>query len=209
VAFGVRRAGASVVVTVSAFAAPEPPRPDDPGPDGGCRQPSAADGLVLGLRGSGRSFYLAVFHGYMPAIPAENLLPCGTAGAAETVPWGGHPAGFADAMARTARVVSPFDQTRSGLRSHLRAEPEHAKRRAISLAIPVALVSAPAWSAYLNPERAICWNRLSGGERAKPGRFGDRPERRTFSLDRRVPFDWRPLPMQRTRFDYQQSRYLH
>ena len=70
----VRRRGASTIVNVHEFTGPETPGPDTPGPDGGARQPSCVDGLVLGLRGSGRSSYLVVFHGYMPPTPAENSL---------------------------------------------------------------------------------------------------------------------------------------
>ena len=71
----VRRRGTSIFVNVHEFAGPETPGPDTPGPDGGARQqPSSVDGLVLGLRGSGRNSYLVVFHGYMPPTPAENSL---------------------------------------------------------------------------------------------------------------------------------------
>jgi hypothetical protein len=58
--------GTSITITFLAFTGPET-GPD--GPNGGCQQPRAAEGLALGLRGSGRRFRLVVFHGYMPAIP--------------------------------------------------------------------------------------------------------------------------------------------
>jgi hypothetical protein len=69
VKFLVRRKGTSVYIAVLEFTGPQT-GPDAPGPDGGCQQPRAADGLAVGLRGSGRTFQLVVFHGYMPAIPA-------------------------------------------------------------------------------------------------------------------------------------------
>jgi hypothetical protein len=75
VRISIRRKGASIFVNVHEFTGPETPGPDTPGPDGGARQqPSSVDGLVLGLRGSGRSSYLVVFHGYMPPVPVENSL---------------------------------------------------------------------------------------------------------------------------------------
>jgi hypothetical protein len=214
VTFSVRRAGTSIVVTVSAFTGPEPPRPE--GPDGGHRQPRAADGLVLGLRGSGRSYYLAVFHGHMPAVPAENRLPFATGCSLRESEWSGQLAVLAGTLAQASVWRrNPLAEKAPGPRSRVRIRTRgHADHRAISLAIPVALVSAPAWSAYLNPERGIRLSRLSGsqtgrGERTGPGRFADRSEPRTFFLDRRVPFDWRPLQVQQARFDYLQSRYLH
>jgi hypothetical protein len=73
VEFRVRRRGASVYIAVLEFTGPET-GPDAPGPDGGCQQPRSADGLGLGLRGSGRTFHLVVFHGYMPPMPAQNIL---------------------------------------------------------------------------------------------------------------------------------------
>jgi len=76
VAFRVRRSGASIYISVQDFTGPET-GPDAPGPGGGCQQPRSVDGLVLGLRGSGRFFHLVVFHGYMPAIPMQNVLSLG------------------------------------------------------------------------------------------------------------------------------------
>jgi hypothetical protein len=73
VKFRVRRRGASIYIAVLEFTGPET-GPDAPGPDGGCQQPRSADGLGLGLRGSGKTFHLVVFHGYMPAVPAQNVL---------------------------------------------------------------------------------------------------------------------------------------
>jgi hypothetical protein len=68
VKFRVTRKGTSVYIAVLEFTGPRT-GPDAPGPDGGCQQPRAADGLAVGLRGSGRTFQLVVFHGYMPAVP--------------------------------------------------------------------------------------------------------------------------------------------
>lgn len=74
----VDRKGARIVITVVAFS----PQggPDAPGPNGGCEQPRPADGLALGLRGSGRVFHIVVFDGYMPSVPgpARNLLSLGS-----------------------------------------------------------------------------------------------------------------------------------
>jgi hypothetical protein len=71
VRFRVERRGASVRVTVVAFAAPDAGRPSLPDD---APQPDAADGLILGLHGCDRGYYLVVFHGHMPPIPAENGL---------------------------------------------------------------------------------------------------------------------------------------
>jgi hypothetical protein len=72
VRFSVRVRDNGVYVAVSQFTGPASPGPDAPGPGGGCQQPHAAHGLVLGLRGSGKSFRLVVFHGYMPPIPVGD-----------------------------------------------------------------------------------------------------------------------------------------
>jgi hypothetical protein len=65
--FSVRCRETSVYISISAFTGPHAPRPD-----GGLRQqPYAAHGLVLGLRGSGKSFSLVVFQGRMP-LPVEG-----------------------------------------------------------------------------------------------------------------------------------------
>jgi len=69
VKFSVTRRGETIMITISDFTGP-----DSPCPDGGARQPSSVDGLVLGLRGSGRHFRLVVFHGFMPSIPMINEL---------------------------------------------------------------------------------------------------------------------------------------
>jgi hypothetical protein len=82
IAFRVKRTGASSVVTVSAYTGPGSPGPDAPGPTGTRQQPRSVDGLVLGLRGSGRSFHLVVFDGFMPPSPAENLRPSSKCGKA-------------------------------------------------------------------------------------------------------------------------------
>jgi len=69
VRFSVTHRGESIMIAISDFTGP-----DTPDPDGGARQPSPVDGLVLGLRGSGRYFRLVVFHGFMPSIPKINEL---------------------------------------------------------------------------------------------------------------------------------------
>jgi hypothetical protein len=75
VAFRIERTASRTYIAVLMFTGPGN-GPDAPGPNGGCQQPRPADGLVLGLRGSGRTFQLVVFQGYMPAIPgpARNVL---------------------------------------------------------------------------------------------------------------------------------------
>jgi hypothetical protein len=79
--FRVKRRGRSILITVVEFTGPDSPEPDGPGPDGP-RQPSAVDGLVLGLHGSGKEAYLVVFHGHMPPVPAGELLSSRGAGGA-------------------------------------------------------------------------------------------------------------------------------
>jgi hypothetical protein len=66
VKFRVKSRGGSLYITVVAFTGPDH-SPDFPD---GTRQPSAVEGLILGLHGSGEGAYLVVFHGHMPFIPA-------------------------------------------------------------------------------------------------------------------------------------------
>jgi hypothetical protein len=66
--FRVRRRGSSLYITVVAFTGPDH-SPDSPD---GTRQPSAVEGLILGLHGSGENSYLVVFHGQIPFIPAGD-----------------------------------------------------------------------------------------------------------------------------------------
>ena len=75
ISFSVRLLGTGIYVTITEFEGPEAPGPDSPGPDGGCQQPRAADGLVLGLRGSGKCFCLVTFYGYLPPLPVEYFGP--------------------------------------------------------------------------------------------------------------------------------------
>jgi hypothetical protein len=70
ISFGVRLRGTAVHVAITEFEGPEHPGPNAPGPDGGCQQPRPVDGLVLGLRGSGKCFCLVTFYGYLPPLPA-------------------------------------------------------------------------------------------------------------------------------------------
>lgn len=71
VTFTISQAGTTIHIAISEFTAP-----DRPGPNGGARQqPTPIDGLVLGLRGSDRYFHLVVFHGVLPSLPADNILP--------------------------------------------------------------------------------------------------------------------------------------
>jgi hypothetical protein len=73
VSFSVECRGTSIYIAVSDFEGPDEPGPDAPGPNGGTRrQPYAADGLVLGLRGTGKSFTVVTFYGPLPPIPAGN-----------------------------------------------------------------------------------------------------------------------------------------
>ena len=70
ITFSVRHRGTGVYIAITEFEGPEHPGPRSPGPDGGCQQPRAVDGLVLGLRGSGKRFCLVAFYGYLPPLPA-------------------------------------------------------------------------------------------------------------------------------------------
>jgi hypothetical protein len=67
ISFTVRVFGSSIFVSIEAFEGPDDP--DSPGPDGGCEQPRSADGLILGLRGTGKCFSLVTFYGYLPPLP--------------------------------------------------------------------------------------------------------------------------------------------
>jgi hypothetical protein len=80
--FRVKSRGTSIFITVVEFTGPD--GPDAPGPDGE-RQPSAVDGLVLGLHGAGDTAYVVVFHGHMPPVPAGELSSSGEADRAPVV----------------------------------------------------------------------------------------------------------------------------
>ena len=67
VSFTVRVFETSIFVSITAFEGSD--GPDSPGPNGGCEQPRSADGLILGLRGTGKSFVLVTFYGYLPPLP--------------------------------------------------------------------------------------------------------------------------------------------
>lgn len=67
VSFSVSLWGTSIYVSITEFEGPG--GPDAPGPDGGSRQPRPADGLVLGLRGTGKCFALVTFYGHLPPLP--------------------------------------------------------------------------------------------------------------------------------------------
>ncbi len=68
ITFSVRLRGTGAYIAIMEFEGPEQ-GPNSPGPDGGC-QPRAVDGLVLGLRGSGKCFCLVTFYGYLSPLPA-------------------------------------------------------------------------------------------------------------------------------------------
>jgi hypothetical protein len=65
ISFCVTRWDRSIYIAVSDFEGPDDPEPTDPGPKGGTRQPNAADGVVLGLRGTGKNFTIVTFCGYL------------------------------------------------------------------------------------------------------------------------------------------------
>jgi hypothetical protein len=68
--FRVKCSGTRIYIAVLDFEGPHPP-----GPDGGTRkQPYPVDNLVLGLRGSGKSFTIVTFYGPLPPVPAENIV---------------------------------------------------------------------------------------------------------------------------------------
>jgi hypothetical protein len=70
VSFTISQMGATIHITISLFTGP-----DSPTPNGGLRQqqPTAIDGLVLGLRGSNGCFSLVVFHGVLPSITTNDI----------------------------------------------------------------------------------------------------------------------------------------
>jgi hypothetical protein len=59
--FSAHLSGTTIEVLIWHFEGQDDPEPDAPGPDGGVRQ-RAADGLVLGLRGTGKEFSVAPFY---------------------------------------------------------------------------------------------------------------------------------------------------
>jgi hypothetical protein len=71
VTLNVRCEGTTVYITITDFAGS-----DNPDPNGGtyAPQPHPADGLVVRLSGSGKSFRLAVFYGTFPQFPETNIL---------------------------------------------------------------------------------------------------------------------------------------
>jgi hypothetical protein len=71
--FTVHVSGTSIHVVIWDFEGPEDPGPDAPGPNGGVRR--TADGLVLGLRGTGKDFSIATFYGPMRPIPLGSMVP--------------------------------------------------------------------------------------------------------------------------------------
>jgi hypothetical protein len=68
VTFSVSVWGTSIYISITAFDGPG--GPDSPRPDGGCHQPRSADGLGLGLRGTGKHCQIVTFYGYLPPLPA-------------------------------------------------------------------------------------------------------------------------------------------
>lgn len=70
--FTVHVSGTSIDVVIWDFEGPEDPGPDAPGPNGGMHR--TADGLVLGLRGTGKDFSIATFYGPMRPIPLGSLV---------------------------------------------------------------------------------------------------------------------------------------
>lgn len=70
VSFRVRCCGTRIYIAVLDFEGPHAP-----GPNGGTRrQPYPVDALVLGLRGSGKSFTIVTFYGPLPPVPAESII---------------------------------------------------------------------------------------------------------------------------------------
>ena len=99
--FGVKCWGTSIYIAISEFGGPENPGPDAPGPNGGTRrQPTPADGLILGMRGTGKSFTVVPFYGPLPPIPAGYDLPSGIADRA-----------FGFTGSRTSQTRDPIDRS--------------------------------------------------------------------------------------------------
>jgi hypothetical protein len=68
VSFRVKCCGTRIYIAVLDFEGPHAP-----GPNGGTRKlPCPVDALVLGLRGSGKSFTIVTFYGPLPPVPAKN-----------------------------------------------------------------------------------------------------------------------------------------
>jgi len=73
VTFTVSVWGTSIYISITTFEGPDGPD----SPDGGCHQPRSADGLGLGLRGTGKYCHVVTFYGYLPPLPAGYHLPSG------------------------------------------------------------------------------------------------------------------------------------
>jgi hypothetical protein len=68
IGFSVRCRDTSIYIAVSDFEGPDDSGPDAPGPNGATRrQGSPADGLILGLRGTGKSSTVVTFYGPLSA----------------------------------------------------------------------------------------------------------------------------------------------
>src|SRR5690606_6637981 len=73
IGYSVRCRGTSVYIIVAEFEGPG--TPNGPGPNGGLRRrPVSAQGLVLGVRGTGKCFTIVTFYGPLPSVPAGNIL---------------------------------------------------------------------------------------------------------------------------------------
>lgn len=73
ISFSVTRWGRSIYIAVSDFEGPDDPEPTGPGPNGGTRQPNSADGVVLGLRGTGKNFTIVTFCGHLRPAAAGHF----------------------------------------------------------------------------------------------------------------------------------------
>jgi hypothetical protein len=147
VAFRVKRRGASIFVTVSGFTASVSPRPDGPN---GTRQPRAADGLVLGLHGSARGVYLAVFYGQMPPVPVgasragsqrrRHVVPVGSVSPAKT--------GTASGMPHRGAKARKSTDTQGDIRAGSRRKAD-GKISSAEPAGPAAVQRKGQWSAIV------------------------------------------------------------
>jgi hypothetical protein len=110
IGFRVTCRGTSIYIAVSEFEGPD--GPDTPGPGSGTRrQHGAADGLVLGLRGTGSSFAVVTFYGRRPAVPAATAdrprVPGAVLWSRRTASLGRHPEGQPATPCTTAAGHGP------------------------------------------------------------------------------------------------------
>jgi hypothetical protein len=149
--FTVHVSGTSIDVVIWDFEGPEDPGPDAPGPNGGMHQ--TADGLVLGLRGTGKDFTIATFYGPMRPIPLGRM--AGPLPPAMRVAMGAD----ADRSGRIRRLPSTVSAA-SGVAGSTPIAPAETKRASRSTRLvlapsakPVSAGEAREWALLFTKER--------------------------------------------------------